>query len=171
MNLLNRYFTPFAALLILSAIFFSEPDRATIFLAIGVWVVSILVNWWITANIYHFIQWTGRLKILQVWLNYVWALPLFYLLHGFWAPMWLLFVMTPVTAALYQGKWQTLSAALVSAGSMLALYWLRSHAVGLDLGPVLWATAAVQAAFIVIFSLFIHALAETALRLRDTYAR
>ncbi|MBI3549917.1 MAG: hypothetical protein HY078_12845 [Elusimicrobia bacterium] len=159
MNLLNRYFTPFAAILILLAVVFSEVDRRTIYLAVGVWGVSLAVNWWFAANTYHFVGWANRLKALQVWLNFVWAVPLFYLLHGFWGPMWLLFVMAPVTAALYQGRMATLGTSLVSAGTMLGLYWMH----GLE-GPA-WGMAVSHAAFIVLFSLFIHALADTALRL------
>lgn len=166
MNLLNRYFTPFAALLIVSAIYFTEPDRRTVYLAAGTWGGSILVNWWLANNMYRFIGWANRLKSVQVWLNYVWAIPLFYLLQPFWAPMWLLFVMAPVTAALYQGRTQTLITSIVSAGTMLGLYWIR----GLE-GDIAWGMAIVHAAFIVIFSVFIYALAETALRLRDISTR
>lgn len=162
MNLLNRYFSPFAALLILSAVYFSEPDRKTIFSAIIVWLVSLAVNWWFAANTYRFIGWSHRLRLLQVWLNYVWSVPLFYLLHGFWGPMWLLFVMPPVTAALYQGRRATLATALMSSATMLGLY--RLH--GME-GSAFWGMACVHASFIVIFSLFIHSLAQAALRLRD----
>ncbi|MBI4385896.1 MAG: hypothetical protein HY551_00790 [Elusimicrobia bacterium] len=171
MNLLNRYFAPFASLLILSAVYFSEPDRKTVVLSIGVLAVAIAVNGWFAKNTYHFVGWAGRLRTLQIWLNYVWTLPLFYLLHGFWAPMWLLFVMAPVTAALYQGRLQTFATSMTSGGTMLALYWIRARSNGLELGGVVWGMAVVHAAFIVVFSLFIHALAETALRLRDVSNR
>ncbi|MBI4423564.1 MAG: hypothetical protein HY554_07555 [Elusimicrobia bacterium] len=162
MNLLNRYFAPFAALLIVSAVYFTEPDRRTLVLSGGVFVASLLVNWWLSANTYRFVGWAGRLRTVQIWLNFVWAVPLFYLLGGFWGPMWLLFVMAPVTAALYGGWAQTLSTALVSAGTMLGLYWLR----GLE-GEVAWGMAGIHAAFIVIMALFTYSLAQTALRLRD----
>ena len=162
MNLLNRYFSPFAALLILTAVFFSEPDPLTRNLAWAVLVVSAGVNWWLSANTYRFVGWAGRLRTLQVWLNFVWAVPLFYLLGAFWAPMWLLFVMAPVTAALYGGIWQTLFTALVSSGTMLGLYRLR----GIE-GAQAWGMAFTHAAFIVIMALFTYSLAQTALRLRD----
>ena len=162
MNLLNRYFSPFAALLIVTAVYFSEPDPRTRNLSWAVLVASALVNWWLSANTYRFVGWAGRLRMLQIWLNFVWAVPLFYLLGGFWAPMWLLFVMAPVTAALYGGLAQTLLTALVSAGTMLVLY--RLHGAE---GAQAWGMAMTHAAFIVIMSLFTYSLAQTALKLRD----
>ena len=84
MNLLNRYFSPFAALLILAAVYFSEPDPRTRNLSWGVLLVSTAVNWWLSTNTYRFVGWAGRLRTLQIWLNFVWAVPLFYLLGGFW---------------------------------------------------------------------------------------
>ncbi len=162
MNLLNRYFSPFAALLISSAVYFGEPDRRTQLLALCVFFASMLVNWWLASNTYRFVGWANRLKTLQIWLNFFWAVPLFFLLGGFWGPMWLLFVMAPVTAALYSGRGQTLATALVAASTMLTLYWLR----GLE-GSVAWGMAFIHAAFIVLMSLFTYSLAQTALRLRD----
>lgn len=163
MQMLNRYFTPFALSLILSAIYFSEPEPAAYKLSLGILSASILVNWWLSANTYRFIRWTRQMRMLQVWLNFVWAVPLFWLLQPFWGPMWLLFVMAPVTAALYMGWWQTLGTGVVSAGTMLGIYYARGVFEG---GPV-FGMALVHALFIVVFGLFVHALAQTALRMRD----
>lgn len=162
MNLLNRYFAPFAAILIVTAVYFSEPDAKTRNLAWGVLIVSTVINWWLNANLYRFVGWASKLRALQVWLNFIWAVPLFWLLQPFWAPMWLLFVMAPVTAAMNGGLGQTFLTAGVSSATMLGLYWQR----GLE-GEVAWAMAFIHAAFIVIMSLFTHSLAQTALRLRD----
>ena len=163
MHLLNRYFTPFAFVLILSAIYFSEPEPRDYKLSLAILGASVFVNWWISANTYRFIRWSRQLHVVQVWLNFVWAVPLFYLLQPYWGPMWLLFVMAPVTSALYMGRWQTLGTALVSAGTMLAIYYHRGV---FDIGPA-GGMACVHAIFIVVFSLFVHGLAQTALRMRD----
>lgn len=163
--MLNRYFAPFALLLILSAIWFSEPDPRDYKLSLMILAASALSSWWLDRNTYRFVSWARQMRLLQVWLNFVWTVPLFVLLHPYWAPMWLLFVMAPATAALIMGFGQTLFTALVSAGTMLAIYWGRGvFAEGL--GPAA-GQAFVHAAFIVVFSLFVHALAQTALRLRD----
>ena len=169
MQMLNRYFAPFALILILSAIWFNvesplnwhtwEPSYRY---ALAILAASMLVNWWFSANTYRFIRWSRQMKVLQVWMNFVWAVPLVYLLVPFWAPVWLLFVMAPVTAALYMAWWSTLATALISAGTLLLVYYLRNPLEGAVLGMAL-----VHASFIVVFSLFVHSLAQAALRLRD----
>jgi len=167
MQMLNRYFTPFALVLIISAVYFRIDDfreagsRAP-FVAAGILVADVLVNWWLGRNQYRWIKWARQLRLVQVWLPFVWAVPLFYLLYPYWAPMWLLFVMAPTAAALTASRGQTLLCALVSIGTMIGIYWSRQPLSGEFLGVALS-----QAAFILIFSLFVHSLAQAALRLRD----
>lgn len=172
MQMLNRYFAPFALLLILSAIGFtvenparfSEWDRSYK-IALGILGLSIVVNRWISANTYRWAAWATWMRQLQIWLNFVWAVPLFWLLQPFWAPTWLLFVMAPATAAMYVGRGETIVTAGVSAGAMLAIYWARGVFDG-GFGPA-GGMAVVHAVFIIVFSMFVHGLAQTALRLRD----
>lgn len=163
MQMLNRYFTPFALILILSAIFFSEPEPKAYWMSLSILAISTLVNWWLARNSYRFIHWVRQMRTVQVWLNFLWSVPLFYLLQQFWGPMWLLFMMAPVTAALYMGRWQTFGTAMVSALTMLGIYYSR----GVFDSPQAGGQALVHASFIVIFALFVRALAQNALRLRD----
>lgn len=164
MQMLNRYFTPFALILILSAIYFSQPDPRDYKISLLILLTSILVNWWLSKNAYRK-PWLARhMRKIQVWLNFIWAAPLFYLLQPYWGPMWLLFVMAPVTAALYFRFWQTFAVSIVVSSTMLAMYYHRGV---FDGGPAA-GMAFVEAAFIVVFSLFVHGLAQTALRLRDS---
>lgn len=160
MQMLNRYFTPFALILILSAIYYSEPEPRDARLSLGILGVSMFINWWLSANTYRFVRWAPHMRTIQVWLNFLWAVPLVYLLVPYWAPMWLLFVMAPVTAALYMSLLPTLGISLMSSATMMGVYYLRSPLEGAALGM-----ACVHASFIVIFALFVHALAQTALRL------
>lgn len=167
MQMLNRYFTPFALVLIISAVYFRIDDfretgsRAP-FVAAGILVADVLVNWWLGRNQYRWIKWSRQLRLVQVWLPFVWAVPLFYLLYPYWAPMWLLFVMAPTAAGLTAGRGQTLLCALVSIATMVGIYWSRQPLSGEFLGVALS-----QSAFILLFSLFVHSLAQAALRLRD----
>ncbi|HAH07253.1 MAG TPA: hypothetical protein DCM05_12145 [Elusimicrobia bacterium] len=167
MNLLNLYFTPFATALVLAAIYFSEPEKPDRDLAFVFLLLSLVVNHLITKYTYRIVGWAGRMKLIQVWLTFLWSIPLFYLLGAYWAPMWLLFTMAPATAALYQGRWQTLATAAVSGGTMLGVYALRARSLGLELGEQHWAMAGAHAAFIVVMAMFVNAMAESALRLRD----
>ena len=169
MQMLNRYFTPFALILISLAFYYRVPEEGEtglpmdIKLSIAIVAASVLVNWWLSANKYRFIRWATALRHGQVWINYLWSALLVYFLVPYWAPMWLLLVMAPVAAALSLGKGATWISGLVSAGTMLGIYAHRGMAPE---GPA-FGMALAHAAFIVIFSLFVHALAEAALRLRD----
>lgn len=169
MQMLNRYFTPFALVLIISAVYFRIDDfretgsRAP-FVAAGILVADVLVNWWLGRNQYRWIKWARQLRVVQVWLPFVWAVPLFYMLYPYWAPMWLLFVMAPTAAALTTSRGHTLLCALVSAGTMIGIYFYRQ---GYHFEPEFLGMILSQAAFILIFSLFVNSLAQTALRLRD----
>jgi hypothetical protein len=171
MQMLNRYFTPFALILIALAVYF-RPDEFqgaglhAAMLAVAILAADVLLNWWIARNQYRWVGWAPRLRQLQVWLNLVWAIPLFYLLYPYWAPMWLLFTTAPTAAGLTTSRRETLACSLAAAGTMIGIYWLRQPLAGAFLGMALS-----QAAFIVIFALFVNGLAQTALRLRDASLR
>lgn len=162
MQMLNRYFTPFALVLIISAVYFGEAESLPTKISMGILVADLLLNLWIGRNQYRWAGWAARLRQVQVWLNFVWAVPLFYLLYPYWGPMWLLFVLAPTAAALTTSRFETAACSAVSAATMIAIIWSRQPLEGAYLGMALS-----HAAFIVIFSLFVHGLAQTALRLRD----
>ncbi|MBI3289140.1 MAG: hypothetical protein HYZ74_06455 [Elusimicrobia bacterium] len=163
MQMLSRYFTPFALVLILSAVYFGESEPHATKIAGAILLADVAVNWWIGRNQYRWAGWAGRMRQAQVWLNLIWALPLFYLLYPYWGPMWLLFVLAPTAAALTTSRLETVLCAAAAAGSMIGVIWSRQPLEGPYLGMVLS-----HAAFILIFSLFVHSLAQTALRLRDS---
>jgi hypothetical protein len=166
MQMLNRYFTPFALLLIVTAAYFrglwEEESRGTAYAALAILAADLLVNWWLNKNQYRWAGWANRFRQMQVWFNLGWSIPLFYLLFPYWSPMWLLFVMAPTAAGLTFGIVETILCALCASASMIAVYHSRQPLTGEFLGMALS-----QAAFIVIFSLFVHGLAQAALRLRD----
>jgi hypothetical protein len=163
MQMLSRYFTPFALVLILSAVYFGEPEPRATKIAVAILFSDMILNWWISRNQYRWAGWAGRLRQIQVWMNFVWAMPLFYLLYPYWGPMWLLFVLAPTAAALTTSRLETVLCALSAVGVMIAIICSRQPLEGAYLGMVIS-----HAFFIVIFSLFIHSLAQTALRLRDS---
>lgn len=165
MQMLSRYFTPFALVLILLAVQFGEAEPLTTKIAVAILIADVLLNWWIGKNQYRWVGWAGRFRQMQVWFNLVWAVPLFYLLFPYWGPMWLLFVLAPTAAALTTSKLETVLCSLAAAGSMIGIISWRQPLEGPALGMVLS-----HAAFIVIFALFVHSLAQTALRMRDAGA-
>ena len=169
MQMLNRYFTPFALALIVMAVYFRGDEFTgaglrTPVIAIGILAADVVVNWWVGRNQYRWVAWAARFRQLQVWLNYFWAAILFYLLFPYWAPMWLLLVVAPTAAALTTSKLETILCALVSAATMILIYWQRQN---WSLSPEFLGMAVSQALFIIIFALFVQGLAQNALRMRD----
>lgn len=169
MQMLNRYFTPFALALIVMAVYFRADDFNAAglripFVALAVLAADVAINWWIGHNQYRWVAWAPRFRQIQVWLNYFWASVLFYLLFPFWAPMWLLMVAAPTAAALTTSRTETVVCSLASAGTMIIVYWQRQNR---ELSAEFLGMALSQALFIVIFSMFVHGLAANALRMRD----
>ncbi|MCX5785296.1 MAG: hypothetical protein NTX59_06375 [Elusimicrobia bacterium] len=165
MHILNYYFTPFAVILISFAIFFSEPERSVTYVSFGLLAAAFALNFWISANTYRLMRLTRSIRGIMVWINLLTSAALFYLLSPYWAPMWLLFLTAPAAAAMFMKKWQVFLTALAAAALMLGIYYLLS---GGDMGPQLRAMAVTQAVFIVFFSMFTAAMAEMAVKVRDS---
>ena len=170
MHILNYYFTPFAVILILFAIFFSEPERQVTYASFAILAVAFAANLWLNKNTYKFLRWSRHIRALTVWLNMAVSGALFYLLSPYWAPMWLLFLTAPAASAMYMKKWQVFLTSAASAGLMIGLYYVRSllYGEGGGMGSQLWGMAATQAVFIVFFSMFAAAMAEMVIKVRDS---
>lgn len=168
MNILNYYFTPFAVILILSAIYFSQPEKNITFLSFAVLFIFFFINYWFSKNAYKFVRWFYKIRMLLVWLNLITSGILFYLLGSFWAPMWLLFLTAPATAGMFMKKKQVLIITLSSVFLMLGIYYLKSVILDIKLGQVQWAMASIHAVFVIFFALFVQAMSEMLVKIRDT---
>ncbi|MFC1679673.1 hypothetical protein ACFL2T_05635 [Elusimicrobiota bacterium] len=172
MNLLNLYFTPFATVLVLIAIYFpavTAPERIERNIAFGILIASLAINYWFSRNIYRYVGWTNRLRTMQIWITFIWSVALFYLIVPAFAPAYLLVTIPVAAVALNQGRWQTLLAGCVGMAAIIGVYCLRWQ--GEWVGPQMWAQAWVHAGFMPVLGLFIHSLAQTALRMRDISTR
>lgn len=183
MHILNYYFTPFAVILIVFAIFFSEPERSVTWASFGILAAAFAANWWLGHNTYRFIRWSRVIRAATVWLNLAVSAALFYLLSAYWAPMWLLFLTAPAASAMYMKKWQVFATAVSAAAIMVAIYFYRAvafltaDAPDMALGAALaqaasntqlLGMAATQAVFIIFFSMFTAAMAEMIVKVRDS---
>lgn len=184
MHILNYYFTPFAVILILTAIFFSEPERGVTMASFAILAAAFAANYWLGTNIYRFMRWSRHIRALTVWINLAVSAALFYLLASCWAPMWLLFLSAPAASAMFMKKWQVFMIALISALVMLGLYLFKGVAFAMSAGPEplafaqalsqtmanaqVWGMAATHAIFIVFFSMFTAAMAEMIVKVRDS---
>jgi hypothetical protein len=170
MHILNYYFTPFAVILILFALFFSGPERSVTYASFAILGAAFGANYWLGSNVYRFMRWSRHIRALTVWINLAVSAALFYLLSAYWAPMWLLFLTAPAASAMYMKKWQVFLTALAASGIMVGLYYMRSVAYGDGggMGEQLWGMAATQAVFIIFFSMFTSAMAEMIVKVRDS---
>lgn len=160
MHLLNYYFTPFAVILIMFAVYFSEPERAVAWGSFAILAVSFTLNYWFSKNTYRFMQWSRNIRSIMAWLNLATSAVLFYLLGSYWAPMWLLFLIAPAAGAMFMSRAQVLALAASSSGAMLGVYYIRSVMFETPLSPQLWAMASTHAIFVIFFTMFVAAMAE-----------
>jgi hypothetical protein len=184
MHILNYYFTPFAVILILFAIFFSQPEKEVTYISFGLLAAAFVLNIWLNSNIYRFMRWSRHIRAVTVWLNLAVSAALFYLLAAYWSSMWLLFLTAPAASAMFMKKWQVFGVALTSALLMISLYLYKGAASMLAMDPELTgmsaalaqvlgntqqlAIAATQAIFIIFFSMFAAAMTEMTLKVRDS---
>lgn len=184
MHILNYYFTPFAVILILFAIFFSEPGSSVTYASFAILAAAFIANYWLGSNVYRFMRWSRHIRAVTVWLNLVVSAALFYLLSSYWAPMWLLFLTAPAASAMYMKKWQVFATAVASSAIMMGIYLYKGvtfammdESGGVTLAAALkqaldnsqiWGMALTQAVFIVFFSMFTSAMAEMIVKVRDS---
>jgi len=168
MHILNYYFTPFAIILIVFAVYFSEPEKNVTYASFAILAASFGANYWFTKNTYRFMRWMQNIRALMVWLNLITSAVLFYLLGSYWAPMWLLFLTAPATAAMFMKKASVFLVAFFSAAAMLGVYYLKSVQLGMPFSRQLWAMASCHALFVIFFSMFVAAMSDMILKVRDS---
>ncbi|PIS46638.1 MAG: hypothetical protein COT17_07615 [Elusimicrobia bacterium CG08_land_8_20_14_0_20_51_18] len=171
MHILNYFFTPFGIVLILFAIFFSEPEKNITYSSIAVLIVQFLVNFYLSKNIYKFFRHMHQVRISLVIFNIATTSIIFYLLSAYWAPMWLLFVIPPAAGAMFMKKTGTFLSSFFSALAMLFIYYLRSLILEIETSSRLWAMASCHGLFIIAFSMFLNSMSEMMLKMRDTFNR
>lgn len=184
MHILNHFFIPFALILIGFAIYFSEPETAVTRLSFAVLLAAFALNFWINRNTYRFMRWIRALRVGLVWLNLLTAAVLFYLLGGYWAPMWLLFTMPSAAGAMFMTRTGTALTASASAALMMGIYLFRGARFALIADPEVatygdalrqvlangqvWGQAAIHALFIIVFALFVQSMSEMVVKMRDS---
>ncbi|HBE88006.1 MAG TPA: hypothetical protein DDW67_02570 [Elusimicrobia bacterium] len=184
MHILNHFFIPFALILIGFAIFFSEPETAVTRFSFAVLLAAFALNFWINRNTYRFVRWIRALRAATVWVNLLTAAVLFYLLGGYWAPMWLLFTMPPAAGGMFMTRAGTALTACAAAALMLGIYLFRGARFALIADPEIttyadalrqvlatgqvWGQAAIHALFIIVFALFVQAMSEMVVKMRDS---
>lgn len=164
-RLVDRFFTPFAATMVLASMFLGYAERRVEYWSMAIVTALVVFN---ELSVYisrRRTAWTLAISYSRLATNFVANVTLVYLLGTFWGPMWLLFVLTPIATALHADWKKTLAIGVVSAGALLAIYWSR----GLE-GPVGWGQASLHAAFIVFISLFVNSIARMVMQMKSAGA-
>lgn len=157
LKLLNRYFTPFAILLVFSGVSFSNPNPTDAYYSLLVLAVSVAFNIataFVAMNTPHLVRFLGYTRMA---VNLGFNTILFYLLGSYWGPMWLLFLLGPVAAAVYGTKQRTILSAGISSILLLGVYLVKGAIFKQTLGQAL-----MHICFIFFLGLFVHALSQLA---------
>jgi hypothetical protein len=155
--LVNRYATPFAALLVLLAIFLPSPVRHVKYISLLLVSFSVLFNQITIAYIKSRPDIMPRLKNLRMYTNLGVNVVLVYHLGPYWPPIWLLLALTPIATAIYASPKQSLITSLMIASLIMATRVLQG---GNSL--VAWGQTLTCAAFVVFLSLLLNELAQEA---------
>lgn len=154
-DLVNRYFTPFALFLVVTVAFIGSCDRTIIVVAGLLVFISVELNFFTAHMISKNPEKAKVIGHIRVVSNFLVNVIIVYLLINIWKPIWLLFALTPIASAVYYDRKKCLGVALVSAGTLLVIYFIR----GLT-GLYGWGEAVTYAVFIVLISMFINALCK-----------
>lgn len=168
MHYFNNIFTPFGIIILLFALFFSNPDKTTTTVTISVLIIQFITNFYFSKNIYRYIKYMSKIRVGIVIFNIITTSVIFYFITAYWAPSWLLYTMPPAFAATFMKKKPTILISAFSSISMLFIYWLRSYILELNLSTALWAMALCHALFIIVFALLINHMSELIIKMRET---
>jgi hypothetical protein len=161
-RLVDRFFTPFAIAMVATAVTLGYAEKPTQRWAMGIVLSLAAFNQVSLYLIRKRSAWTLPIGYTRLAANFLANIVLVYLLGTFWGPMWLLFALTPIATALYADWKMTITTAVVSSGSLLAIYYSR----GLE-GSVGWGMASLHAAFIVFVSLFVNSIARLIMQMKS----
>ena len=161
-RLVDRFFTPFAATMVLAAMWLGYAEPKAEHAALAIVGALVVLNEGSIFLVKRKIEWTAAIGYARLATNFVANVILVYLLGTFWGPMWLLFVVTPVATALHAHWKETIITSLLSAGTLLGIYASR----GLE-GAVGWGQASIHASFIVFISLFVNSIARMVMQIKS----
>lgn len=157
LELVNRYATPFAVLLVIMAIFFPSPIRAVRNLSIGLLTFSVFFNLFTVGLIRRRPEILPRLKKLRMYTNLAVNVVLVYALGPYWPPIWLLLALTPIATAIYASPRQSLISSLLISFLIMGIHLAHGGS-----GLAEWGQTLTRASFVIFLSLLLNELAQEA---------
>jgi hypothetical protein len=155
MELVNRYATPFAALLVLMAIFFPSPIRFVRDTSVVLLAFSVAFNLLTVALIRRKPEMLDRLRKPRMYLNLTVNVVLVYNLGPYWPPIWLLLALTPIATAIYASPRQSLVSSIQISALILGIQLVHGGS-----SLVQWGQTLSCAAFVVFLCLLLNDLAQ-----------
>ncbi len=157
MRLVNRYMTPFATVLVLAGVFFGGPSSGHSGLALALVAATAGFNAYSVRLAARVPERFLEIRNIRVVFNHTLNVWLVWLLLPHWPPIWMLFLLTIIAVATYEGRDAVISHGVLLAGLLLLVAYLR----GLD-GVQAWAAVGAQGATLIFAGLFLNRLVAQA---------
>ncbi|MEA3506601.1 MAG: hypothetical protein U9R36_03815 [Elusimicrobiota bacterium] len=150
-DITHHYLTPLALVMVLLAVIFSQPRGDILIFSFILIFLSLIFNLAIDMDIKILAFLKPARRAANIYINAM----LVYYLGQYWAPMWCLLLLTPISVAVNSSRRKTFLTSLLMSFLLMLIYFLR----GVD-SAVFWGQALSQAAVIIFISLFINALVD-----------
>lgn len=121
-KLINVFLTPLAAFLILCAALISNASTSDAAIGLLIVLFSVLFN---NLTAYLVKSPSNIIVTLRVIINLILNLVLVYIFIPFWTPIWLLLMLSCFGTAVYSDLLKTLLISLISAVSLVIIFYLR----------------------------------------------
>lgn len=149
-QVVGRYATPLAILLIGTGILLAQPSGRGRTATIALFVFGILFNTAAVRMIKR--EGAGRGFIMgRLFINVFVNTIIVYILGPYWPPIWLLLALSPLAAGIYSSRTDTLKTAGTVSGTLLLIHYFRGHS-----SAAAWGQQGVQCAFIALVSLLVN---------------
>lgn len=154
-NLVSKFFTPLATLLVVSGIVLAWPDSPIRECLFGLVVLTFFFNYWTS-------RWIDASPApwkltLRMDVNLLINISLVYFLFAKWPPIWLLLYLSPLASALYGAQSKVIGQSFLAAAVLLVVHHLQGSG-----DPMAWAQTIAYAMSLILLSLAVYELARVA---------
>jgi len=152
----NRFFTPFAVLVVLSGVLFGEPSLFAVKISLSILSFTMLFNAatsYLSKALRDDMMLLSRVRLL---VNFTMNVFLVFHLGMYWKPIWLLFVLTPVATAIYNTAERTLATCVITTIVLVLVYFVKGLSSAAE-----WGEVVNNLLFIYVISLFVNRLVRT----------
>lgn len=165
MHSFNLIFTPFGFIIVLFAIFFSNPQKNEVVISLTTLLIQFLINYYLIGNLYHFKN-PNLLRKYIIIINIFTTSIVFYFVSSYWAPSWLLYTMPSIFGSTFLNRKETIIFSLFCCMAMFFVYFIRGIILEIEISTTIFTMAASHALFIIAVSIFVNNLSETIIKMK-----